>query len=939
MAVYILRPNGVGHYNTGWTITPTSPVFTYWENVDDDDQDGDVTCIYTDAPRPFTVELSDFSAGSFVRPCRIPNVSVVATVRPTIALPTRFRIRLRYLGYDYDSEILTVSSASYVEVVVNYPQMPNGDSWNAVRLSDLELGLVYIDGEELRCTKLELQVTTEPYPYHTLAPTDIGTYQDWSVHPSTGPAAMAVQLFDGDESYIASDTTWSSMDSVNSYDLRGCFGFSAVNVWAVGLSGTVLQYDGTRWVKKLAPTALPTTKHLYGVWGDSASALWVVGQLGTILFYDGTDWFAQASGTLEDLMAVWGDSDTDVWAVGANGTALHFNGAVWSSVATGTIESINSISGVATNDIWAVGSAGLLLHWNGAVWALTAPAVPDALLGVSMVAAGDAWAVGATGTLLYWDGMVWTALVVPAITSTLFAVWGSSSTNFVAVGANGTIVLWDGATWTTLSTVTTKTLYSLWGFTQYQIFVVGEDDTILLHPDMVWWPKSTFVIDDLPAVLVPAVIDRVSAGVLVKNQSEISEGSCAVVLRSGGVDYFGATGQDGQVVPLDSHWHVLDTYWLNDPAVAWPSGAVGATPWLAAQINSLEVGLLNLGGDLRCTALAVEVWLKHAPLGTTTLVPVANGYYHTAALANRIPTLFPAWAAWLCVQDDPPDYGVSYIQGDATAAGTPLYGTFEIAAFAALPATEQIYCLQHRTWVKLGSTDYAVVAPAFRLNGETYFGRPYRVDHTGASWLALRTPFFTSPFSSKGWTEAEVNAPLEIGVVILEGDLLVTNVNVEVETAPLLVIPAPGIPDPLDLQLTQAATDLMTRSLLDGTIYAVTEFAVGTDGFLLATPWQISAVDPLAVALGAEVYRASIDRLTLDRVVPPGTTSTVQYWCRVPRDVVRDAIGELGLYATILWSPVPGETGTSFLFALQHFSCQSFHSRATQLFVVSITYP
>jgi hypothetical protein len=945
MAVYILRPDDIGRYSTGWEILSSSGYTTYWEVLNEKDQDQDANCVHTDIAGPFTVKLTDFYAGSFIRPCRVSGIMVVATVRSDNPNPSNFRFRLRYSGYDYDSEVYTVSTSNYVEVVVHYPQLPNGDGWNSVRLSDLEIGLVYVDGEALWCTKLEVQVATELYPHYTLVPTDVGAHQDWKVHPDVGPAALAVQSFDGDESYIYSDTTWSSMDSVSSYDLLACFGFSGTNVWAVGLQGTIVQYDGTRWIKRLAPTASPTTNHLYGVWGLDPADLWVVGQLGTILHYDGTDWLAHTSGTVYDLAAVWGASATDVWAVGANGTALHYDGVSWSPVATGITDTLRSISGTATNDIWAVGDNEALLHWNGLVWTWFPPVTPgppwDSISGVTMLAPADAWAVGAVGETYHWDGLAW-SLVVSPTTFNLHAVWGSSSSNVVAVGENGTIIHWDGLAWETLPTATTKALNGVWGATPYRIFVVGQDDTLLAHPDITWWPKSTFLMDQLPVAPAPPVIDRVNAGVLVKNQSDTVDGSCAVVLRSGGVDYLGSTGTDGQVVPLDEKWHALDTYWLNDPATGWPSGTVGTTPWVVPEVNGLELGVLNLGGDLRCTSMALEVWLKYVPLSTTTLVPTGDGDYYTSFWPNRIPTIFPGGAAWAAVQDDPPDFGATYITGNADTAGTPLYGTFTIGALAPLPPTQQIYCLQHRTWLQLGSTDHAVVAPVFRRSGETYVGRPYRIDHTGASWFLLRTPFFTSPFSSEPWTQVEL-AALQIGVVILEGEVLITNVNIQVETCPLLITPV--VPDPVDLQLTQGAINMMNRSLLDGTIYAVTDFALGKGGFVPTSPWQVVPVNPLDTALANELYRDQIDRVTLDRDVspppppPPPQPTIVRYWCRLPRDVIRDAIGEVGLYATILWSPFPAEIGTKFLFALQHIPCQCLHQRATQLFEVSITYP
>lgn len=60
----------------------------------------------------------------------------------------------------------------------------------------------------------------------------------------------------------------------------------------------------------------PQANTLRGVWGASGSDVFAVGEVGTIIHYDGSVWTSMDSGTTENLKAVWGSSGSDVFAVG-----------------------------------------------------------------------------------------------------------------------------------------------------------------------------------------------------------------------------------------------------------------------------------------------------------------------------------------------------------------------------------------------------------------------------------------------------------------------------------------------------------------------------------------------------------------------------------------------------------------------------------------------
>ena len=101
-------------------------------------------------------------------------------------------------------------------------------------------------------------------------------------------------------------------------DLRGVSALDESHVWAVGVGGTILFYDGTSWTAQ----AGGATDTLLGVSALNETHVWAVGDGGTILFYDGTSWTAQASGTTDTLYGVSALDESHVWAVGTGGIIL-----------------------------------------------------------------------------------------------------------------------------------------------------------------------------------------------------------------------------------------------------------------------------------------------------------------------------------------------------------------------------------------------------------------------------------------------------------------------------------------------------------------------------------------------------------------------------------------------------------------------------------------
>jgi len=98
-----------------------------------------------------------------------------------------------------------------------------------------------------------------------------------------------------------------------------------------------------------------TTNGLSGVWDSGESEVWAVGSTGIILQWDGSAWTSVSSGTTSALHSVWGSGESDVWAVGSTGTILHWDGSAWTSVSSGTTNKLNGERRSGAIYDWPVG--------------------------------------------------------------------------------------------------------------------------------------------------------------------------------------------------------------------------------------------------------------------------------------------------------------------------------------------------------------------------------------------------------------------------------------------------------------------------------------------------------------------------------------------------------------------------------------------------------
>jgi len=278
--------------------------------------------------------------------------------------------------------------------------------------------------------------------------------------------------------------------------LRGVWLESRTVGFAVGEAGTIIKYDGDKWVSILSPTATRLNKvntDTLGVIAPNTIGGWVVGHSGTIVYYDtGTEaWVLDAQSgiiTTENLNGILiYDVNTEAYAVGDNGTILYWDGTLWTALASGTTETLTGIAYDDNGDLWICGTNGLLLKSTdyGVTWTAIASGVTKRLNSIWFTVSRDiGYAVGADGIIL---SIIPSINTVSAISSglptgtgsMLFSIDITSEMSGFVVGNSGNILFWDGNNFYEAPSPTQYALADVAGTSVNVVFAVGTDGIIL----------------------------------------------------------------------------------------------------------------------------------------------------------------------------------------------------------------------------------------------------------------------------------------------------------------------------------------------------------------------------------------------------------------------------------------------------------------------------
>ncbi len=248
-------------------------------------------------------------------------------------------------------------------------------------------------------------------------------------------------------------TAWSHVPALRWRSLYDVWGSSAANVWGVGEKGELVRWDGSAWTlfrydgtsvasRPLGNFDAPAKSYaLRGVWGSSASNVFAVGDSGVVLRYNGTAWTRMTTGTTDPLNDVWGSGPSDVYAATSTGRLLRFNGTAWSFVSGVQVPgALRSVWGSAANNVYAVGDGGMMMRYNGSSWSRVRLPTRDVLYAVWGSSASNVYAAGGGGALYRYTGTAWVPEKAHNGNSLVQGFWGTSTgTDLFAAGAGGAI--------------------------------------------------------------------------------------------------------------------------------------------------------------------------------------------------------------------------------------------------------------------------------------------------------------------------------------------------------------------------------------------------------------------------------------------------------------------------------------------------------------------
>jgi hypothetical protein len=130
---------------------------------------------------------------------------------------------------------------------------------------------------------------------------------------SGGTGSGTIIYYDGSQ--------WTTQSGSATPRLQDIFGVDG-SVYATGDTGTILVSNGND--GKWSSMQSGAVDNLRGIWGMSGKNLYAVGDYGTALHYDGTTWTQESAGTTQDLFAVWGSMAGSIYAVGRSGVVLRY---------------------------------------------------------------------------------------------------------------------------------------------------------------------------------------------------------------------------------------------------------------------------------------------------------------------------------------------------------------------------------------------------------------------------------------------------------------------------------------------------------------------------------------------------------------------------------------------------------------------------------------
>lgn len=213
-------------------------------------------------------------------------------------------------------------------------------------------------------------------------------------------------------------------------------------VWTGIDSGTVRRFAGGQFGGEDLSLA-----QIRGAWFNAPDDIWAGGLAGELLHYDGVGWSIEQNVGV-GIRGMAGGPST-AWAVTDNGEFLAFDGAQWSFTADVGFPLLYSVDLVDDEIGWATGATGTILQLDDGAWVDAGAGAPvGTLYEVWAASSTAAWAVGDFGTVMQWDGIGWSQIDVGAGDLDLFAISGRDSSDVWIGGEDNSLFHYDGVSWT-----------------------------------------------------------------------------------------------------------------------------------------------------------------------------------------------------------------------------------------------------------------------------------------------------------------------------------------------------------------------------------------------------------------------------------------------------------------------------------------------------------
>lgn len=450
-------------------------------------------------------------------------------------------------------------------------------------------------------------------------------------------------------------------------NLHAIHGTGAAAVWAVGANATILRWNGTVWAEQNAPNGV--TDDLYGVWAAGNGTVMAVGERGRGLRFNGTNWVnnATGAGNAVTMQAVWGTGANSVWAAGTGGEIRFWNGAAWVAQASGTAEDLWGVRGAGANQVWAVGTGGALRFFNGTSWSGQDADTNQNLLAVEVVSGSQAVAVGNRRTVSRWDGTEWEASSAALPNAAFPAIWAADDDRVWFGGAGGLIVRWDGVRFVNTLSGTNRAINAMWGLDHSNIWAVGASGTILKWNGAVWAAQASGVTETL-------------TGVWGTSATQVwAVGAGGTILRWNGTGWSGLNSGTNQN---------LNAVWARDANNAWAVGQRGTilkwsgSAW-AAQASGGGRNLLSVwgSGTAAWAGGAAGTILKLS--GSTWTAQVSGVTGGVAALTGTSATALWAGAGAAVLSGN----GSAWTADGSTGVGLNVAGAFALSPAAVYLST------------------------------------------------------------------------------------------------------------------------------------------------------------------------------------------------------------------------------------------------------------